>query len=369
MIPYSRQLISKKDIQNVVKVLKSKIISRGKNIENFEKALKTKFKSKYCLLVNNGTNALYLACKALGLNKNDIVWTVPITFAATVNAALMCNAKIDFVDIDSKSFNISIQSLKKKLLKTPKNKLPKILNIVHLGGNPVEMYEIYKLSKVYKFKIVEDASHAMGASIKGYPIGSCKWSDACVFSFHAVKSITTSEGGAIMTNNKILNSEIKLQRENGLVSKINEKGILDYNFLRPALNFRISEVLAALGLSQLSKLDQFIIERNNIADIYKKKLQSFPLTIQYVMFSSSYHLFIIVLNKNYSLRKRNLIIKSLKDKGYYLNSHYKALHLSNYFKKQGFKRGYFPNSENYSDRSISIPVYPGLKSYVKEILF
>ena len=145
MIPYSRQLISKKDIQNVVKVLKSKIISRGKNIENFEKALKTKFKSKYCLLVNNGTNALYLACKALGLNKNDIVWTVPITFAATVNAALMCNAKIDFVDIDSKSFNISIQSLKKKLLKTPKSKLPKILNIVHLGGNPVEMYEIYKI--------------------------------------------------------------------------------------------------------------------------------------------------------------------------------------------------------------------------------
>lgn len=362
MIPYSRQSISKTDIQNVVKVLKSKIISRGKNIENFETELKKKFKSKHCLVVNNGTNALYLACKSLGLKKNDIVWTVPITFAATVNAALMCDAKIDFVDIDLKTFNINIEQLKKKLLSTPKSKIPKLLMIVHLGGNPVEMKKIFSLSKKYKFKIIEDASHAMGSSYMGQKIGSCKWSDICIFSFHAVKSITTSEGGAILTNKSLYCNKIRLMRENGLTSSLKSSGMINYNLIEPGLNFRISEVLAALGLSQITKLNRFVLKRNLIAKFYKSKIHNYPLKIQLVQKNSksSYHLFIILLNEKFNMNDRDKIISILKKKKYYLNSHYKALHLSDYFKKLGYKRGDFPKAEYYSDNSISIPIYPQL---------
>ena len=361
MIPYSRQSIDKNDIRHVSRVLKSNIISRGKNIQKFEKLLKKKFKSKYCAVVNNGTNALFLACKAIGLKKNDIVWTIPITFAATVNAALMCQAKIDFVDIDINSFNISIQKLKEKLSKTSRKKMPKAIMVVHLGGNPADMKEIFLLSKKYKFKVIEDASHAMGSKIDNIKIGSCKWSDLCIFSFHAVKSITTSEGGAIFMNNKLLFNEIKLQRENGLVSSIKNSGAINYNFLKPGLNFRMSEVLAALGISQLKKLQSFINYRNEIANYYKKQLKKLPLNLQKVNFKSSYHLFIVLLNKKFNKKDRDRIMYNLRKKGFYLNSHYRALHTSSYFKKKGFKHGSFPNAEFYSDRSISIPNYPGLK--------
>ena len=231
MIPYSRQSIDKNDISQVNKVLKSDIISRGKNIDKFEKLLKKKFNSKYCAVINNGTNALFLACKAVGLKKNDIVWTVPITFAATVNCALMCEAKIDFVDINKNTFNIDVEELKNKLSKTLKNQLPKVIIIVHLGGNPVDMEQISKLAKKYKFKIIEDASHAMGSNNKNIKVGSCKWSDICVFSFHAVKSITTSEGGALLTNKGSYFDDIKLSRENGLKSSFKSTGMINYNLV------------------------------------------------------------------------------------------------------------------------------------------
>ena len=363
MIPYSRQSIDKNDISQVNKVLKSDIISRGKNIDKFEKLLKKKFNSKYCAVINNGTNALFLACKAVGLKKNDIVWTVPITFAATVNCALMCEAKIDFVDINKNTFNIDVEELKNKLSKTLKNQLPKVIIIVHLGGNPVDMEQISKLAKKYKFKIIEDASHAMGSNNKNIKVGSCKWSDICVFSFHAVKSITTSEGGALLTNKGSYFDDIKLSRENGLKSSFKSTGMINYNLVKPALNFRISEILAALGISQIKKLGKFIKNRNSLANYYKKKIKNYPLFIQKVnkFNKSSYHLFIIVLNTKYNIRDRDKIISKLKRKKYYLNSHYKALHLTDYFKKLGYKRGDFPNSEFYSDNSISIPIFPQLK--------
>ena len=363
MIPYSRQSIDKNDISQVNKVLKSDIISRGKNIDKFEKLLKKKFNSKYCAVINNGTNALFLACKAVGLKKNDIVWTVPITFAATVNCALMCEAKIDFVDINKNTFNIDVEELKNKLSKTLKNQLPKVIIIVHLGGNPVDMEQISKLAKKYKFKIIEDASHAMGSNNKNIKVGSCKWSDICVFSFHAVKSITTSEGGALLTNKCSYFDDIKLSRENGLKSSFKSTGMINYNLVKPALNFRISEILAALGISQIKKLGKFIKNRNSLANYYKKKIKNYPLFIQKVnkFNKSSYHLFIIVLNTKYNIRDRDKIISKLKRKKYYLNSHYKALHLTDYFKKLGYKRGDFPNSEFYSDNSISIPIFPQLK--------
>ena len=275
----------------------------------------------------------------------------------------MCEAKIDFVDINKNTFNIDVEELKNKLSKTLKNQLPKVIIIVHLGGNPVDMEQISKLAKKYKFKIIEDASHAMGSNNKNIKVGSCKWSDICVFSFHAVKSITTSEGGALLTNKGSYFDDIKLSRENGLKSSFKSTGMINYNLVKPALNFRISEILAALGISQIKKLGKFIKNRNSLANYYKKKIKNYPLFIQKVnkFNKSSYHLFIIVLNTKYNIRDRDKIISKLKRKKYYLNSHYKALHLTDYFKKLGYKRGDFPNSEFYSDNSISIPIFPQLK--------
>ena len=303
MIPYARPKIFKQDIINVNKVLKSQYLTTGPEILKFEKKLSSLCKSRYALTSNSATSALHLCCLALGLSKNDYVWTSSITFVASANCALYCGAKIELVDIDPDTLNISIEKLEKKLIQArDNNKLPKIIIPVHLGGNPCEMKNLKKLSKKYKFKIIEDASHAIGASYNGSLIGSCSYSDACVFSFHPVKIITTGEGGAMLTNNKDIASKFSALRSHGIVrDKLLKKSHYAWYYEQRSLgyNYRMNEIEASLGSSQLNKLKKFIKERNEIANYYKKNLNSEIVKFQKVdkLTRSSYHLFIIRTNK------------------------------------------------------------------------
>ena len=367
MIPYSRQKIFNNDIKEVVKVLKSDFLTKGRKVLEFEKNLSKSVNAKYAISCNSGSSALLLACRALSIKKNDIVWTVPNTYAASANCALECGAKIDFVDIDRKSWNISISQLEKKLKDSKaKDKLPKLLVLVHLAGTPNKLDKVRQLSKKYKFKIIEDASHAVGAKYKKNPIGSCKWSDLTIFSFHPVKIITSGEGGAVTTNNKKLAERIKLFRENGIHS--NKKIFKNYPYypnyyeqVDTGYNFRMSEISAALANSQLKKLKFFVNYRNIIAKKYIKFIKNpkFICQEQLKNGKSSYHLFIIKLvkpNKNQYLK----IFKIFNENKIFINLHYKALHLNPFFKDMGFKKGQFPISENYSYSAFSIPIYVGL---------
>ena len=367
MIPYSRQKIFNNDIKEVVKVLKSDFLTKGRKVLEFEKNLSKSVNAKYAISCNSGSSALLLACRALSIKKNDIVWTVPNTYAASANCALECGAKIDFVDIDRKSWNISISQLEKKLKDSEaKNKLPKLLVLVHLAGTPNKLDKVRQLSKKYKFKIIEDASHAVGAKYKKNPIGSCKWSDLTIFSFHPVKIITSGEGGAVTTNNKKLAERIKLFRENGIHS--NKKIFKNYPYypnyyeqVDTGYNFRMSEISAALANSQLKKLKFFVNYRNIIAKKYIRFIKNpkFICQEQLKNGKSSYHLFIIKLvkpNKNQYLK----IFKIFNENKIFINLHYKALHLNPFFKDMGFKKGQFPISENYSYSAFSIPIYVGL---------
>ncbi len=364
---YSTQTIDRTDIESVTKVLKSEWLTQGPVTNLFEKKIKNVVGSKYAVAVNSGSSALLLACKALSLKTGDIFWTVPNTFVATANCGLLCGAKVEFVDIDPKTWNISLEKLEQKLINAKKKKtLPKVLIVVHLAGLPVNPKVLFKLSKKYKFKIIEDASHSLGATYFSKKVGSSRWSDITVFSLHPVKIITTGEGGLCVTNNKKLFEKMLLFKNNGITNK-NKKFI--YKSLGPwyyeqhelGYNFRISEIQAALGISQLNKLKKFVKKRNLIAAIYNKNFETLPIETQKVSerFVSTYHLFIIKLKKN----KTHLHLKLfnyLRRNKIFVNLHYLPVHLHPYFKKMGFKNKSFPEAENYSESAISIPIYPNL---------
>ena len=364
---YSTQTINKADIKSVTNVLNSKWLTQGPETSLFEKKIKASVNSNYAIAVNSGSSALLLACKGLSLKKGDIFWTVPNTFVATANCGLLCGAKVDFVDIDTQTWNISIEKLKQKLsLAKKKKKLPKVLIVVHLAGLPANPKALFKLSKKYKFKIIEDASHSLGAKYFSKKVGSSIWSDVTVFSLHPVKIITTGEGGACVTNNKKVFEKMLLLKNNGITN--NKKKFIFKN-LGPwyyeqhdlGYNFRISEIQAALGISQLKKLNNFVSKRNQIAKIYNKNFKTLPIETQKVSerFISTYHLFIIKLKKN----KTHLHLKLfnyLRKNKIFVNLHYLPVHLHPYFKKMGFKNKSFPESENYSKSAISIPIYPKL---------
>ena len=299
MIPYSRQNINSKDILEVKKILKSNYLTQGEKVPKFEKLVSKFTKSNYAVAVNSASSALHIACVALNIKKNDIVWTVPNTFVASANCAIHCGAIVDFVDIDPNNWNISISELEKKLrLAKRKNKLPKLLIPVHFAGLPTEQEKIWKLSKKYKFKIIEDASHSIGAKYKNELSGSCKWSDITVFSFHPVKIITTGEGGMALTNNKKLAEKMRILRTNG-ISQLNflfkKNKILPwyYEHITPGFNYRMNDISAALGISQFKRLKKFVKKRNLIALKYKKYFRGLPLKFQKIdkNFYSSYHLF------------------------------------------------------------------------------
>lgn len=362
MTPYSRQYLFPKDIKEVVKVLKSKYLTQGPQIEKFEKKLSKKTKSKYAVVTNSATSALHLACLALGLKKNDYLWTVPITFIASANCGVYCGAKIDLVDINKDTFNIDIKVLEQKLQQAKKkNKLPKILIPVHLGGNPCDLEKINSLAKKYKFKVIEDASHAFGSRYKNSIIGDCRYSDAVVFSFHPVKPITSGEGGAVMSNNYKIYKKIKMLREHGIVREKNlfknKKQIKPWYFEQQYLgfNYRLSDINAALGSSQVDHLNKFLKKRNNIAEIYYKKLtdkiefqKNHPNTL------SARHLFIIKVQK----KIHEDFFNFLRSKGLFVQLHYIPIYRHPYYKKKfKFNIKKFPNSENYYSTAFSIPIY------------
>ena len=367
MINYSKQTIDKDDILQVSKVLKSDFLTQGPNVPKFEKKICKFTSSKYSVAVNSASSGLYLACKALNLNKNDFIWTVSNSFAATANCILLSGYKVDFVDIDEDSWNLSISKLEKKLSDAKKKRmLPKAIIVVHLAGLPVDPIQLKKLSKKYKFRIIEDAAHSIGSKYYNRKVGSCKWSDICVFSFHPVKIITTAEGGCITTNNKEYFEKMTLMRNNGItknVRKFKNKNVGDWYYEQHSLgfNFRMNDLQAALGINQLKKINFFVKKRNLIALNYRKKLKNIPLNFQKVgdNFLSSYHLFIIKLKDK---KKHKKLFNYLRMNKIFVNLHYLPIHLHPFYRSIGFKKKDLPISEDYSSSAISIPIYPKLST-------
>ena len=368
MIPYGKQNLDEEDIQSVVDVLRSPLITQGKVVPAFERSISERVGSKYSVAFNSATSALHSACLSLGLSKGDIGWTVPNSFVASANCILLTGAKVDFVDIDERSNNISLEKLSEKLKTAKKrNKLPKVLVPVHFSGQPTIQEEIKKLSREYGFKILEDASHSIGASRNNEMVGSCKWSDITVFSFHPVKIITTGEGGMVTCNSKATYNKLNLLRSHGVTRDFDKKAYGDWFYKQVELgfNYRMTDIAAALGLSQLKKLESFIDSRKKIALEYDSLLEGVPLSLPYSPKGnkSSWHLYVVNFDDPSKDLKdiRNIIYKDLVKNGYGVNVHYIPIHFHPFYRKLGFNIGDFPNSERYYKTALSLPIFPNFK--------
>ena len=370
MIPYGSHEIIENDIKKVEKVLRSNFLTQGPVVPKFESSIKKFCGVKHAIAVNSATSALHIACLSMGLGTGDIVWTVPNTFVASANCGLYCGANIDFVDINPKTFNIDVNLLSEKLIIAKKKGiLPKIIIPVHFAGQSCDMEAIKKLSKIYGFKIIEDASHAIGAKYKNHKVGSCKYSDITIFSFHPVKIITTGEGGMALTNNFKYAQMMNLLRNHGitrdkkLMYSRSKNEIWNYQQLNLGFNYRMSDIHAAIGLSQLNRLEKYIDIRNKIAGIYKENLKSLNLIFQSNLpnCKSSYHLFIIRLKNISKKSMQRLIYNELLAKGIAANLHYIPVHRHPFFEKLGFKKNDFPEAEKFHKEAISIPIFPTLK--------
>ena len=367
MIPYSTQNISTSDIKFVSNTLKADFLTQGPEIGKFEEEICEISKAKYSLAVNSATSALHLACLSLGLGPGDYFWTSPNSFVSSANCGLMCGAKVDFVDINPKTYNMSTQALESKLIEAEKvGRLPKVVIPVHFAGQSCDMKKINELSKKYKFKIIEDASHALGASYMGYQVGSCKYSDISVFSFHAVKIITTGEGGSITTQSKEIFEKIKLLRSHGITRDFETGKALDepwvYKQQCLGYNYRITDFQASLGISQLSRLEKLQSKRLQIFELYQSNLNNLPVIFPYQdpKCKSSFHLYPLQIDINSTSRGRLEIFNLLRKKGIGVNVHYIPIHTQPFYREMGFKEGDYPNAENYYARAISLPIFPNL---------
>ena len=376
-IPYGKQDITEEDIDAVVSVLRSNYITQGPEVPRFEQKICKYTGSKYAIAVNSCTSALHIACVALGLGKGDILWTSPITFVASANCALYCGASVDFVDVDPDTALMSVDDLELKLKHAEKlNKLPKIVIPVHFSGQPCDMRKIHLLGKKYGFYIIEDAAHAIGATYENEPVGSCKYSDITVFSFHPVKIITTGEGGSAVTNSELLAKKMSLLRSHGITKEQNEINLKlrspwSYEQLELGYNYRLSDINAVLGSSQLNKINQYIQRRTEIAEWYDKKFDSAGIDKlkQLDNRKSSHHLYVIKVPKN----KREYVYTSLKKEGIGVNVHYIPLYKQPFYNMQKTLTG----AEKYYSSCITIPIYPSMSmkdlesvySIVKSIFF
>ena len=368
MIPYGRQDISEADIQAVIDVLKSDFLTQGPVTPAFENAVSKYCKVKFAFAMNSATSALHAACLALDVGPGDVVWTSAVTFAASANCALYCGASVDFVDIDPQTFNLSTDSLETKLLHAKDfGQLPKVVIPVHLCGQPSNMKRLKELSLIYDFKIIEDASHAIGGKYCEEPIGNCLYSDIAVFSFHPVKIITTAEGGMAVTNNAKYAKKLELMRSHGITRNIEDmvnpsKGPWYYEQIDLGYNYRMTDLQSALGLSQIDRLDEFIEARHRVADLYKSMLQDSGINLpwQDPEGYSAFHLFVVRLKRTLVEKPHSQIFKELRDLGIGVNLHYIQVYLHPYYQKQGFLSGYCPEAEKYYSEAISLPMYPNL---------
>ena len=362
MIYYGHQHITEKDIQAVERVLHSDWLTQGPAIEAFEKKVANYCGAKYAVAVTNATSALHIACKAAGLGEDDVLWTSPITFTASANCGRYCGADVDFVDIDDKTYNMSVAELQHKLETAVKK--PKVVIPVHLAGQSCDMESIKALADEYGFKIIEDASHATGADYKNTKVGSCRYSDMTVFSFHPVKIVTTGEGGIVLTNNKELYEKLKLYRSHGITRDSDlmtqeADGPWYYQQIELGFNYRMTDMQAALGCSQMDSLDEFVARRRYLVKRYNEKLKNLPLRTPYQdeATNPSWHIYIIRVDfTKVKLSKKEMFAR-MRDRGIVLNLHYIPVHTQPYYQKLGFQKGDFPVSEKYYEEAITLPLY------------
>lgn len=365
MIPYGRQDITQADIDAVVEVLQSDFLTQGPMVPRFEQGVARHVGAAHALAVNSATSALHIACLALGLGEGDRLWTSPITFVASANCALYCGAQVDFVDIDPRTYNLCPEALERKLqVAEREGVLPKVLVAVHLCGQPCDMHAILMLAKRYGFRVIEDASHAIGGKYQGEFIGSCRHSDITVFSFHPVKIITTAEGGMALTNCAELAGKMALLRSHGITRDPAQMthsadGPWYYQQIDLGFNYRMTELQAALGFSQLQRLDQFVARRHELAARYDQLLAALPVTTpwQHPDSYSGLHLYAVRLNLEQSGKNHREVFESLREQGIGVNLHYIPVHTQPYYQRMGFKLGDFPEAERYYAEAISLPMF------------
>ncbi|CEG52557.1 MAG: spore coat protein [Pseudomonas sp. BICA1-14] len=369
MIPYGRQDITQADIDAVVSVLQSDFLTQGPMVPRFEQSVAQHVGASHALAMNSATSALHVACLALGLGNGDWLWTTPITFVASANCGLYCGAQVDFVDIDPQTYNLCPRALARKLEQAERDgKLPKVVVAVHLCGQPCDMLAIHALAQRYGFKIIEDASHAIGGKYQAGFIGNCRYSDITVFSFHPVKIITTAEGGMALTNDAELAARMELLRSHGITRDPAQMthesdGPWYYQQIDLGFNYRMTELQAALGVTQMERLDQYVARRHQLARRYDDLLAGLPVTTpwQHPDSYSGLHLYVIRLQLGKITKTHSQVFEALRERGIGVNLHYIPVHTQPYYQRMGFGVGDFPEAERYYAEAISLPMFQTLR--------
>ena len=380
MIPYGHQDIQDADIEAVLKVLRSDFLTQGTAVPRFEQAVADRVGAKFGIAVNSATSALHVACMGLEIGPGDRLWTVPNSFVASANCGLYCGATVDFVDIDPHSWNLSVPKLAEKLARARRDgTLPKVVVPVHFTGQPTEQEAIWELAQQYGFRVIEDASHSIGASRNGEPVGSCRWSDITVFSFHPVKIITTGEGGMTLTNDPELAERMSMLRNHGITRSparmgyvgpggvggsdpASKPGAWYYEQQMLGYNYRMTDFQAALGESQLARLEQYVERRQALAHRYDHSLGQLPLQLPAITAGnlSAFHIYVIRLTANSTSKTHRQVFDEMRERGIGVNVHYMPIHLQPYYRNLGFKRGDFPEAESHGASAITLPLYPAL---------